>query len=89
MATVVGYLVVRSGPCFECVLSALNSWAISAYIASSKSNCWAWCFVILFFSEWEKSRDYIRVTLDGGNTVPGNRILFVWMCVTLGEGLYR
>ena len=37
-----------------------------------------------------QSREYIRVRLDGGNTVvPGDRVLFVLMCATWGEGLYR
>ena len=32
---------------------------------------------------------YIGVGFNGGNTVPGDRVLFVFMVVTLGEGLYR
>ena len=43
----------------------------------------------VFIRKGTKSRKYIKVRFDGRLTVPGDRVLFMLMSVTMGKGLLR
>ena len=58
------------------------------YRRSGLPAIWAHLSFEVQFFFWIVER-VLGVRLDGGNTVPGDRVLFVLMSVTLGEGFYR
>ena len=68
-----------------------DSRAISAYMVSSRSSCWASRFVICFYLNKGEVEEIYKseVRYNSGTTVPGDRVPFVLMSASLEKGLYR